>query len=109
MRLKTKRKKSNERDPNVCSVSRCNAEPAIIDATRKHDPDSDVYLCDRHWGQQCDDEDAELEAARAAEDAESEAAARAMLAKAMRLKPGQSLQPGHYVMRQTDEGLEVVT
>lgn len=108
MRLKTKRKKRDERDPNVCSTSRCSAEPTIIDATHKRDPESDVHWCDRHWGQQCDDEDAEFEAARAVEYAEADRFAREQLAKAMRLKPGQSLQPGRYNMYMTDEGLEVV-
>ena len=55
MRLKTIRK-CDERDPNVCSASRCTAESMIIDATHKRD-DCDVYWCDPHWEQLCDDED----------------------------------------------------
>lgn len=107
MRLKTRRK-SEERDPNVCSTSRCNLTSTVIDATHKRD-DCEVYYCDRHWVQLCDEEDAELKAARKVKHAKADKVARARLAKAMRLKPGQSLQPGRYAMQHTDEGLEVIT
>ena len=93
MKLRPRPKKEN-RDPNQCSASRCNAEPSIIDATCKLD-DCDVHLCQKHWKQRCDEDDAEIEA-------------RAMMAKANRLKPGQNIEPGRYNLVHTDEGLEVV-
>lgn len=106
MRLKNRRK-SEERDPNVCSASRCNLPSTTIDATHNRD-DCDIYFCDRHWVQLCNDEEAERSAARKVEDAKADKAARKQIAKAMRLKPGQSLQPGRHNMRHTDEGIEVI-
>lgn len=78
MKFKT-RLKSEERPSDVCSVSRCKAESTVIDGTHKLD-DCNVHLCDRHWQQMCDDEEAEYEAKK-------------RLVQAMRLKPGQSFEP----------------
>ena len=61
MKLKT-RLKSEDRDRNKCSASRCHAVSTVIDATHKRD-DCNVYLCDRHWLQLCDEDEAEEAAA----------------------------------------------
>ena len=90
------RKKGEARDPTICSVSRCNAEPMIILATGELD-DCDVHFCDKHWQQHCAEQDAERETERV----EAE--------KATNPKLPLGLRPGRYNFRYTDDlQLEVI-
>lgn len=95
MKLK-RRKRSEDRDPDVCATSRCAAAPTIIIATKELD-DCDVPLCDKHWQQHCDEQEAEHER-------QSE-----VIARVTNPKPPRGLKPGRYNVRYTDDlELEVI-